>query len=361
MKWILNLLCIYILFTVPVYGQFEARMELLPGESRIVPAPLNPVEENGIGVFTFQLKNHGPAAALINRPGPGYINASIAYLELRDEINTDNSNTSVHGYEDYYDIYIYVNDDKRHVLFQQKAEIPAGTTITISLDVKVIQNSPQDSPKNGGSVNLTAGSNHEIIGEINIFTETYTLEPAPVELTNFEVEKKGEFSILNWNTVSEINNDLFEIERSQNGQEFVKIGDVKGHGNTQVPQSYTFVDQEPFNGINYYRLKQIDFDGTFDYSKILYLTFDETLNGDNLNFKLFPNPTSQYLNIVSNKDLNNHRVALYDVLGRQLKVMSYQSGMALPMYGLQSGLYSVHITDELGAIIKNEMIIHQSN
>lgn len=88
----------------------------------------------------------------------------------------------------------------------------------------------------------------------------------PVELTSFTANVSGDDVLLSWSTASEVNNSGFEIQRLDDGKEFAKIGFVAGHGTTTETKAYRFVDANLNAGKYIYRLKQIDFDGTFSYS-----------------------------------------------------------------------------------------------
>jgi hypothetical protein len=94
----------------------------------------------------------------------------------------------------------------------------------------------------------------------------YDLSIVPVELTSFSANVVDRSVVLNWTTATEINNQGFEIEKSADGISFNNIGFVPGFGTTTEPKSYSYTDQSVDNGTNYYRLKQIDFDGSFTYS-----------------------------------------------------------------------------------------------
>lgn len=96
--------------------------------------------------------------------------------------------------------------------------------------------------------------------------------PVPVELATFDVHLQENNVILSWTTVSESNNLGFDVQRRAENESFVTLGFVKGQHTTTTEQSYTFVDEKPVPGISYYRLKQIDTDGTFQYSSELKVT-----------------------------------------------------------------------------------------
>jgi len=94
--------------------------------------------------------------------------------------------------------------------------------------------------------------------------------PLPVELVFFEGNISDENQInLNWITASETNNSHFEIEYSKNSRDFYHIASINGYGNTTQKQQYHFVHNEPNFGMNYYRLKQVDYDGNFEYSDVI--------------------------------------------------------------------------------------------
>ncbi len=102
--------------------------------------------------------------------------------------------------------------------------------------------------------------------------------PLPVELLYFHAERSGEKNVLcTWETATEINNDHFEIEAARDhGGELVfeTIGSVQGSGTSSQNHSYSFVDEHPKTGKNYYRLRQVDFDGTAGYSKMVVVQFN---------------------------------------------------------------------------------------
>lgn len=91
----------------------------------------------------------------------------------------------------------------------------------------------------------------------------------PIELISFIGKKSGRNNVLNWSTVTEINNDFFTIEKAINGIDFKVIGYVDGAGNSNQKLDYTMIDSDIDNIINYYRLKQTDYDGIFHFSEVI--------------------------------------------------------------------------------------------
>jgi hypothetical protein len=90
----------------------------------------------------------------------------------------------------------------------------------------------------------------------------------PVELTTFKSTLQENKIVLNWSTQSELNNEKFVVERSGDGRAFEDIGEVDGYGTTTEAQDYQFIIEKPTPGINYFRLKQVDFDGHYEYSPV---------------------------------------------------------------------------------------------
>jgi hypothetical protein len=112
--------------------------------------------------------------------------------------------------------------------------------------------------------------------------------PLPIQLLYFTGYSHEEQSILEWATASETNNEFFSIERSKDGINYESVATIPGAGNSTSRKNYSFTDEKPFAGLNYYRLKQTDFDRKYTYSKVIPID----INRDPFfNFILFPNPT----------------------------------------------------------------------
>ncbi len=118
-------------------------------------------------------------------------------------------------------------------------------------------------------------------------TLSFIANIVPVKWGKFTVEKAGLTALLNWNTLQEQNSSVFIIERSSDGEHFEAIGTVRAAGNSNANLQYSFVDANPIVGLNYYRLGQVDKDGTIRYSTIRSVKFDGTKGTINI----YPNPT----------------------------------------------------------------------
>jgi hypothetical protein len=149
----------------------------------------------------------------------------------------------------------------------------------------------------------------------------FVLEGAivPVELTSFAAAVVGSNVELNWSTATEINNQGFYVQRS-NGGEFSSVGFVAGHGTTTEAQNYSFVDRNIQVGNYSYRLKQVDFDGTFEYSDVVEIevgTPGSYSLGQN-----YPNPfnpsTKISFTLASDSKVS---LSVFDVLGQQIMTL----------------------------------------
>jgi hypothetical protein len=116
--------------------------------------------------------------------------------------------------------------------------------------------------------------------------------PLPVELTAFRATAAGVAVDLTWNTASEKNNAGFEVERSADGEAFAGLARVAGAGASQTPRSYHYRDAAPLSGVSYYRLRQVDADGTAHYSPVQTLTRTAPAA-----VAAYPNPTADQATI----------------------------------------------------------------
>ena len=131
--------------------------------------------------------------------------------------------------------------------------------------------------------------------DYNVFTlaSTSANNPLPIELLSYDVKLKNNNVRIDWTTAVEINNDYFVVERSQDAYNFEELEVVDGAGNTEDIRYYAVIDRFPFEGISYYRLKQVDFDGTTTYFDIKMV---DNKNGytDEYGLTVFPNPIMEH-------------------------------------------------------------------
>ena len=172
----------------------------------------------------------------------------------------------------------------------------------------------------------------------------------PVELISFTGKTQQGKALLSWETASEKFNDGFEVERSFEGANFEKIGYVKSTGNVQTKQYYNFVDYNS-QPTAYYRLKQVDTDGSFNYSKIITLTNDGGKGKSTI--YAYPNPVSDALNVKTVVS-ETSELEIVDVVGRVVHKQKVESGnYEIPTSDLVKGVYIVRLTN------RNDMIVQK--
>jgi hypothetical protein len=151
------------------------------------------------------------------------------------------------------------------------------------------------------------------------------VNPLPIRLISFtaEVTSNQQVTLLKWTTASEENVSHFEIERSQDGLNFQTILSKDAAGNSIEIRNYQIIDNQPYNGINYYRLKSVDLDGSITYSLIETVRFEEeTFAIQNL----YPNPVVSEVNIDFTLTKNTpYRILIYDLQGRQVYLSEIQT------------------------------------
>lgn len=182
---------------------------------------------------------------------------------------------------------------------------------------------------------------------------TLNAAPMPIRLISFEAKKLAEKVRLSWATATEINNELFSIERSANGQEFEVIATVDGAGNSNTVLNYISVDEKPARGVNYYRLRQTDHNGTSTLSK----TIAVDVEGRSLEI-ISLKKNDQYLNIEVMAPVSTETtVMMYDMQGRivsqtTLQLSSGYNQVELATQQALNGIYLLKLSNTDMAVSK---------
>ena len=171
------------------------------------------------------------------------------------------------------------------------------------------------------------------------------LGPLPISLITFDITKtEDEQALLKWSTASEVNNDYFEIENSVDGQQWQFVSKISGKGNTTTSQHYSFIDQKPLNGLSYYRIKQIDFDGQMSYTPVKSISFDKY----HKSLRITPNPVTHQLNIYG-EYAKDTQVQIFNAHGRKMDGLLFhkeQTNLSVDVSHLAAGLYLLHVNGE---------------
>ena len=165
----------------------------------------------------------------------------------------------------------------------------------------------------------------------------------PVELRYFRAQKETAQVRLLWQTDTETFNERFEVERSTDGLKFNSIGSLAGAGTTLEPQSYELTDPNPNPGLNYYRLKQIDLDGTFSFSDVEVVNW----RGGDREVKIYPTVSTGQITLELAKLVEKPRsVMIFDLAGRlcrEVELPAFSKVMVLDVEGLATGTYLISI------------------
>ncbi len=198
-------------------------------------------------------------------------------------------------------------------------------------------------PGGGGGGRGTSGasSGNGAPGQV-LITVTGVL---PVELTSFSGKLSSNAVALNWQTASELNNEKFVIERSTDRRNYHAIGEVLGQGTTNLQQDYHFMDKYPAAGMNYYRLKQMDWDGQYEYSKVISVEVDSKAS----HISIVPNPAQSTFRLQFTSETDGEAtVTIHDMLGKRLQTqLLVLSGNAedrqIDVSQLPSGMYTLSV------------------
>lgn len=234
------------------------------------------------------------------------------------------------------------------------------SVMTIAKSGGSISNINPAAPEANGSTNfLAAGATVGILGNDVFVSGSFSTgfsgfaigDPGlsaalPIELLSFDGRNISNDILLEWTSASEQNTDKIIVERSLDGKTFVEIGEKEAQGNSVMLINYSFLDKYLDYGRYYYRLKMVDLDESYEYSKIVSVAQIET----NFNIQsIYPNPTSDFTNVYLDSDDNG--VAEIDVIDQNGKTnihMQYTchkgvNKILIDARGLQSGAYFVRI------------------
>lgn len=191
-----------------------------------------------------------------------------------------------------------------------------------------------DFNQDGSTINTlsTSGDRDQNCFVARFFSTTLV----PVELLYFKGQSTAHGNDLFWQTVSELHNKGFEVQKSSNSKVWQPIGFVKGNGTTIAKQHYEYTDPNPIRGVNYYRLKQINFNETYEYSHVIAVHDASSAKRETLS--VFPNPTTAqlYYRVASMNQVQS--VQLFDIYGKLVKVVPHVNGQ-LTLADLNTGVY----------------------
>lgn len=181
----------------------------------------------------------------------------------------------------------------------------------------------------------------------------------PVELDDFSASATIDGVVLDWNTLSELNNDLFEVHKSTDGINFEVIAQLDGAGTTAIAQDYQFVDYAPFAGNNYYRLRQVDFDGQSSLSRIVHVVYESGQRSVTIQNPVVDKTLQiRAQGLVPGEPVNYH---IYSLSGQTVMqntevIDQYNWQNQIPLNKLESGIYVFELVHN-GLTTRRKLII----
>lgn len=167
--------------------------------------------------------------------------------------------------------------------------------------------------------------------------------PLPVELVHFSGMRKDREVVLNWTTATELENNYFAVERSSGGQEWQAFDIVFGSGTTTSPTEYSSTDSAPFEDITYYRLRQVDNDGSVNFSDVIAVDSEQTMT-----LEIFPNPGKTFVTVRSER--NYEQLIVTDINGKEILSMHNlnEDQTNLDVADWKNGMYYVTLLSNFG-------------
>jgi len=182
------------------------------------------------------------------------------------------------------------------------------------------------------TISTTYGTNRLAL----VITPVSTLA---VQLKNFSVKKVSAGAELQWNTLKETDSRNFVVERSVDGKTFTQLGVVNAAGNSSSVLAYSFIDNNPVTGVNYYRLKKVSTSGETSYSEIASITWKLT---EQVQIAVYPNPVQKVLTVEAGTGAKSLSLSVFDMQGRKLIA---SEGNQLNVEDLVAGTYMVKVSD----------------
>jgi Pregnancy-associated plasma protein-A/GEVED domain/Secretion system C-terminal sorting domain len=353
--------------TTPQYGQIEDYGVIIPSSIFTLAAPTAvgctiaatnggtgaTNYDMGIRNVTYNTINYSSAST--NGEGKVYFDRSCAiYTTFSSptvsDVVTANISVTLGGGSNIERLRIYIDLNNNGSFADSGEEMtltnPTGTGIltnSITIPNTVTRNRLLKmrvvSDFNSGT-GASAACTTPTYGQIEDYG-VYIATVLSLELTHLTAVNKDKYNLLDWKTATETNNSHFKIQKSKDGSTFTDIGTVKGSGTTTTPQYYTFKDDSPFKGINYYRLKMVDNDGKEEFSKIVsVLVSPEGKNG----VTVYPNPTHNILTVEHTPSVET--LEIVNTLGQVLKMVKPSLNITKTEIGtteLASGIYFLRV------------------
>ncbi|MGX5855014.1 right-handed parallel beta-helix repeat-containing protein [Dyadobacter jiangsuensis] len=192
------------------------------------------------------------------------------------------------------------------------------------------------------------------VPQFSPWTLSSSSSPLPVTLISFNVAREENSALLTWATSEETNSDRFDIQHSTDGKNWSIVETVASNGESTVKRSYSYRHEQPAEGRNFYRLKMVDKDETFAYSRIVSLNFG--LEGITT---LYPNPVSDHMKITTTNWNQVTQVRIYDMLGRAVYDSGKRPTTLVSLKNVAAGMYVVEISRLNGRVENSKIMVNR--
>jgi Secretion system C-terminal sorting domain len=242
----------------------------------------------------------------------------------------------------------------KHVLFTINGQLQdvdanataVGTTICHTFGFTLPCGGLIPQPLFSGTAEGYTSNNNSATCALIVFNPFSESSPLPVELISFKATLQNDQSVIEWVTASEENNDYFEVHHSTNARDFIPIAIERGHGTTTELQHYKVTHSKPDRGDNYYRIKQVDYDGTFEIFDMVVVRVE----GDIQIFNVYPSEVFDVVTLetpdFSPKDTE---VSIHNANGLLMRKSILAEGaykISIDVSDLPAGPYFIRFIDE---------------
>ena len=233
-----------------------------------------------------------------------------------------------------------VGSDGKYIFLQNFDNQQSNMCYITAVDVSTLPTGSSLTTDNIETANFTSGGTEDANNNFGIWGGA--IAALPVEWLYFDGRIVEQGIQLDWGTASEENNSHFVVQRSSENDVWEDLYEIAGAGNSVEVSQYTFTDNNPKIGANYYRIKQVDFDGQFEYSKVIM--FDQRTGGD-LGLNFYPNPAQNDLMINWEGRSPNSSVQLLDMSGKVLEQKDYagSNNAYLSLNSYPNGIYFIRL------------------
>lgn len=239
-----------------------------------------------------------------------------------------------------------------------------GTLKTLVLKVYLRGSNASQFPWSTVQANVNGGNRNPFTGDIwwvSASTEPAQLITLPSTGLNLNAALNGNDVVLNWKTLTEINSNHFEIERSTDGRTFATIGSRNAAGNSVTEISYSLVDPAMNASVYYYRVKLVDNDNRYSYSNVAMVR----KAGSVKDVRMFPNPASSQVNLEFSNAKGNYVISLFnqggqEVVSQKASITFGVQYIAVNRNSLASGSYLVRVrSTDTGEVLFTEKVMFQ--